>query len=334
MKNLNRIGAGLMIGIPTLGRPIPLQWALAFKGLNPPINFNMVFSIVQGSEVGVARCAIIREAIKQDCKYVFFLGDDTEPPVFALKQLIYKMENTPDAGVVGGVYCSKSEPPAPLVFRGNGEGSYWDWKVGEFFEVSGLGMDCTLIRTEIFKNLSEPWFETIEKDNFLDGINTAEAWTEDLSFCRKLLLETRWKVYCDASVICNHWDVYSGKKYTLPKDSLPLRQLAVDKDKRCLMVGPLVELNDETFHVTRVHPTDETADYRFPYDSFIFEKDQFDWVIVTEPQIPMLGNAWVEWNRVGKGKISVNIHEMAKLDYAANMYGGTVNGSFVEVVKT
>jgi hypothetical protein len=36
----HNVGPTLSIAIPTLGRPVPLQWALNFKSMSPPINFN------------------------------------------------------------------------------------------------------------------------------------------------------------------------------------------------------------------------------------------------------------------------------------------------------
>ena len=249
MEKKNSLGPGIVIGIPTLGRPVSLDWALAFKALNPPINFNVNFVLIKNSQVADARNAIAKQAIEVKAKYLFFLGDDTIVPTHALRQLLYRMENR-QVDVVGGIYCAKCDPPAPLVFMDNGTGSYWDWKLGEFFQCSGLGADCLLLRTDIFTRLSEPWFKTIDTDQYIDGINKAEQWTEDLYFFNKLNEELGIRPWADASVICDHVDVYSGKTYQLPKDSLPLRQKLVLKDKRCLILGPPLELNDESYDIT------------------------------------------------------------------------------------
>lgn len=217
---------GLVIGVPTLGRPVSLDWAFAFKSINPPINYNTIFSVIRGKPVDEARNLIVEEALKQDAKYIWFIGDDTINPPHTLRQFIFRMENVKDCGVVGGVYCVKTEPSAPLVFKDNGVGSYWDWKIGEFFEVTGLGMDCTLIRTDIFRKMAAPWFKTVDKDGFMDGTNYAEMWTEDLYFLHRVRNETEFKVYCDASVLADHVDVTTGKVYKLPPYSLPMRRFA------------------------------------------------------------------------------------------------------------
>lgn len=275
-------GPGLIVGIPTLGRPVNLEWAMALKSMNPPINYNQVFQIIRGQPVDVARNTIAKYACQVGAKYLFFLGDDVICPGYTLRQLIFRMEQDPTLGVVGGVYCAKCDPPAPLVFRGNGVGSYWDWKIGEYFEVTGLGMDCTLIRTDVFKDVPEPWFQTIESDQFLDAINNAESWTEDLYFFNKLE-KTNWRVFCDSFVICDHFDIYNDKTYKLPAESLPMRRKVTYKEKKLLALGyeashPHLEEWSE-YDVTTAG-TDGNFDYRVTYSALPFDAEQFDEVIV------------------------------------------------------
>lgn len=279
MKKLLQAGPGLMIGIPTLGRPVPLEWALAFKAMNPPINFNVSFSIVRGKEVADARNLIAQQAVDNDAKYLFFLGDDVEVPAHSLRQLIYRIQNNPKIGVVGGIYCSKCDPPAPLVFRENGRGSYWDWKVGEFFPVTGLGMDCTLIQVDILKEISKPWFKTVDTDGYLDGENKAEQWTEDLYFLNKVKLETDYEIYCDAGVICKHHDVYGGKYYGLPQDCLPMRQMAISSgSKKRLIIN--ADTKREFDGIVDIYfGSEDWHDYRGTPDVLPFDSNYFDEVL-------------------------------------------------------
>jgi hypothetical protein len=283
MEKILHAGPGLVIGIPTLGRPVPIQWAFAFKSLNPPINYNVNVHVVTGKPVADARNEIAKSAVERKAKYIFFLGDDVVCPGHTLRQLIYRLENNPQIDVVGGVYCAKADPSYPLVFRGNGHGSYWDWKIGEFFEVTGLGMDCTLIRTEVLEKLTEPWFVTVDKDQSLDGINNSEQWTEDLFFFNKLGEEVPdSKVYCDATVICEHWDVYGSppRYYSLPLDSLPMRRImltVVGKKKRLVLGNPVPD--DSDYITVRFHENDEKADYRGDYSSLPFNSGEFDCIL-------------------------------------------------------
>jgi hypothetical protein len=87
-----------------------MEWANAWKALNPPINYNMRVVHEWNKPVAMARNDIIRSALAQDAKYIFFLGDDTVVPYHTLKQLIYRLEMHEDIGAVTGIYCSKTDP--------------------------------------------------------------------------------------------------------------------------------------------------------------------------------------------------------------------------------
>ena len=280
MKPITGTGHGLLIGIPTLGRPLTLNWAMAFKSLTPPINYNTNHMVVSGQPVDVAREAMAEEALKNGHKYLFFLGDDVVVPNPTLRQLIFRMEQNQNIGVVGGVYCAKTDPAAPLVFRGNGEGSYWDWKVGEFFQVTGLGMDCTLIRTDVFKKMSKPWFKTVDTDQFKDAKNQADMWTEDLFFLNKLVKETDYEVWCDGSILCGHEDVYGKKTYSLPSNSLPMRKMSTQGFKTAIDIGcgPIDRTTQfPEYQLVRVDIREEVnPDYRCDVTELPFGNESFD----------------------------------------------------------
>lgn len=273
-------GTGVLVGLPTLGRPVSLRWASSYKSLNPPINFNMTICQIQGRAVADARNFMVEEALRLEARYLFFLGDDVVVPPHTLRQLVTRLENNRDIGVVGGVYCSKTSPTAPLVFRGNGQGSYWDWKVGEFFEVTGLGMDATLIRTEVFKEIPKPWFKTINTDGFADGVNKADQWTEDLYFLKQVSDGAKWKIYCDASIICDHEDVFGGKTYGLEPDSLPLRRPEVEGSPKLRVIdigcGP-THVDFDGSKALRVDIREEVKpDYRCDVRDLPFGNGTFD----------------------------------------------------------
>jgi len=326
MNNANRLvssGTGVVVGIPTLGRPVSLAWASSYKSLNPPINFNMTVCQITGAPVAEARNAIAREALKLESRYVFFLGDDVIVPAHAMRQFITRMENNPNISVIGGVYCSKSNPPAPLVFRGNGQGSYWDWKIGEFFEVTGLGMDCTLVRTDLFKQLPEPWFRTMNTDEFEEGINKADQWTEDLWFLRRVAQETDTKIFCDGSIICEHEDIFSGKRYTLPPQSLPTR-VAMTESPRVVDIGcGHIRRTIDGMAPIRVDIRDECEpDYRCDVRNLPFANGSFDTVFSSHVLEHFNRAEWklvlAEWTRLVDtcGKIVLILPNIA---WAAHM---------------
>jgi predicted SAM-dependent methyltransferase len=303
---------GVLIAIPTLGRPVGLEWALSFKSQNPPINFNTQYLVLKNRPVDEARQELCEYALKNKFKYIYFLGDDVVPPSFALRNLIYRMEQDETIGVCGGIYFTKSEPPFPLVFKENGSGSYWDWKVGEFFEVTGIGMDCTLIRVSILENLSKPWFKTVDEDLSENGLNRSETWTEDLYFCKKVCEETNYKIFADASIICEHWDFPNNKCYTIPPCSKPTMRLLVN-DKALLDIGcGEIYYKEYGFKTVRVDIREEVnPDYRCDVRNLPFGDDSFDKVRASHV-LEHFGheehtNIIYEWKRVLKPNCKIEI---------------------------
>jgi predicted SAM-dependent methyltransferase len=187
------------------------------------------------------------------------------------------MEHMDELGVVGGVYVAKTDTCEPLVFRGNGAGPYWKWRLGEYFEVTGLGMDATMIRTDVFRQLKPPWFVTIDKDDYLDGIPNAEQWTEDLWLCNRVANETDYKLYIDGSIICNHWDAVTRKKWTLRHDSYPMQMVENPRKMVDLGCGLLTwEFENEGTPV-RVDIREEVEpDYRCDLRQLPFDNESFE----------------------------------------------------------
>lgn len=217
-------GVGLMIGIPHDLKPVTLSWAMSFAQYHPPMNFDTRLVILPGLPVAEAREKLAEAAVEQKCKYLFFNDTDVTVPAHTIRQLIWHLEHYPKYAVAGGIYCHKEPPQMPMVFRGNGIGPFMDWKIGEVFDVSGIGMGATLIRTEIFSKLSKPWFRTVDDvDQFKDGIAKATMWTEDLWFCHKITEETDYKIMADGGLLCKHWDTRSNTPYELPIGSKPYK---------------------------------------------------------------------------------------------------------------
>lgn len=330
-------GPGIVIGVPTLGRPIPMEWAFALKSMNPPTNFNTIFHVIKGKPIDVARNEFAQLAIEKDAKYLFMLGDDVVIPNHTLRQLIYRLEQDNSIGVVGGIYCAKNLPAEPLVYRGNGKGCYWDWKIGEFFEITGIGMDCTLIRTDLLRKLGKDWFSTICKDDYLDAVNNTENWTEDLAFCHRVCTETDYKIYADSMILCEHWDVFSGNIYKLPVGSPPMRRAIIEpeKEQALMLLDPkgdlVVSIDDSTFQVTSYGP--ESSDYRGTVGILPFDNNQFKWVIACNPGFSTDIN---EFLRVCKpeGKVTLKYHPYLNLEtLSKRIPNSAINGEFIEVCK-
>lgn len=272
---------GLMIGVPLSGNPLVPEWAFSFHSLHPPMDYNVEYAMVKGKPVDEARNQIAQAAVDKNIKYLFFIDEDVTPPAHAVRQLIYHMEHFPKVAVAGGVYCHKSAPCMPMVFRGNGAGPYWDWKVGEVFDISGIGMGCTLIRVDMMKALEKPWFKTVDSvEAYMNGIPLGEIWTEDLYFCDKVI-KAGHQIIADGGLLPDHWDAKTGIAYNLPPHAKPLRRTEVEKGKKKIVdlgCGPEKDsYHTEEGTVLRVDIREDVApDYRCDLRMLPFGNKEFD----------------------------------------------------------
>lgn len=333
---------GVVIGVPTLGRPTCPEWGTRYAVLRPPINFNSRTCMLWGQEVADARNSIAQQAINDNARYVYFHGDDITAPGHTLQQLIYRAEHNPDLGVVGGIYCAKSEPTFPLVFRGNGKGPYWKWRVGEFFQITGIGMDCTLVRTDLFRQLEYPWFKTVRTDGYLDGEARVEAWTEDLWFCNRVIQETDYNIYADAVVMCEHWHNIGGdvwKTFTLRSDSYPMQPDPINSNTQILDLGcgPQHWNFGSEGQVTRVDLRDECEpDWRCDLRQLPFADQSYD-IVFSSHTLEHFGRNEIsevldEWLRVLKvnGELRLIIPNIAWA--AAQISKGIVDANVLNVL--
>ncbi len=222
----------LVYAIPFSGRPLHPRLLFAFNAVHPPMNFNTVMLNTLGVPVDTARNSFAEKAVEINAKYLYFWDEDVEVPPQTLRELLYIMEHNPDCAVCGGIYCLKVDRPEPLVFKGVGQGPYWDWKVGEIFEVDAIGMGCTVVRVEALHDIMKPWFQTVDDMSaYLDNINFGEQWTEDLYFCNKLRETGKWKILAHGQILPPHIDLATGRAYTLPPDSKPMRAIFTSSKK-------------------------------------------------------------------------------------------------------
>jgi hypothetical protein len=224
VKALNLPTTCLAIGLPFAGRAVTPEWAISLASQAYPLNMNVQTFALKGVETGTARNQIVKHAIDVGAKYLWFLDDDVAPPYFAVRRLIYDLEQADDdVMVAGGIYCTKTETPEPLVFRGDGEGSFWKWQAGQVFEVTSMGTGCMVIKTEIFKHLEKPYFLWVDpQEKELPAGVARHAQTDDIYFCEKVR-KAGFRLIADGGVLCVHWDVGTGKHYMLPPDSYPIK---------------------------------------------------------------------------------------------------------------
>jgi hypothetical protein len=229
---------GIAIGLP-LGRSMtsPL-WGVALATQTYPLNTAVTHVVVQDEEVGEARNKIVDWAIEHKSTYVMFLDDDVILPPFGIQRLGYTLDTRgpslyPDSkiAVCAGIYMSKEELTTPVVYKRNGHGGSWDWKVGEVFDVESVGTGCMLIHTEVFKHLEKPYFKTVEEYVEVNGQLGCNKITDDIYFCQKVKA-AGFSILAHGGVLCGHYDTKTGKTYTIPEDSYPVIAAKEAEEKR------------------------------------------------------------------------------------------------------
>lgn len=299
--------SNLLFAMPMTGRPIWPEVMFAYHSLALPMNWNYNAIRLEGKPIDEARNTFAEMALEFKCKYIFMWDEDVSPPPQTIPELIYKAEHHPEAAAIGGIYCLKRDPAEPLVFRGNGNGPFWDWKAGEFFEVTGIGTGCILIRVEVFKDLKKPWFNTaFNYSKLLDATGGVESWTEDLWWCQRVVDTNKWKIYADASIICGHYDMTTGRCYRLPEDSKPVQHLSVPRGKKKILdLGSGKHPYDTKEGVIVRADSDEKCkpDYRCDLRKLPFATGEYDIVFSSAlEQYPQddVQDLLTEWARVMK----------------------------------
>ena len=172
-----------------------------------------------------------QRALETKCEFLAFLDWDVLCPPRWLDTLVTHLKSNLEVDVVSGVYCTKTVPAHPLIYKGNyRHGEFLDWTPGDLLRkgIVGCGMGCAVIRCSVFKRIkhtkSKPWFKTIKEIDKKE--NAAKHWTEDLYFLDRLCKEVGPnRIMIDTGILCAHIDNENGVQYVLPEGSLPGKRL-------------------------------------------------------------------------------------------------------------
>lgn len=210
---------------------VPAPWVTAQMSMVPPTSTGIHYLFRWGLLSGEARQIMTMAALDrvQDNGYLWYLDDDVIMPPYGLFTLYNFMEQHPEAGLVTGVYSSRTNPTEPFIYKEHLSGSYWGLTVGPAAvpeEIFGCGAGFMLARVKAVKDIiaanpGKPiWADSQAQKERPDGSMGGESWGHDIRFCR-LLQESGWKVYVDGRVECGHFDVATGVTHYLPEDSPP-----------------------------------------------------------------------------------------------------------------
>lgn len=168
-----------------------------------------LFEFVRGYDCATARNNIAQKAINLNADYVLMIDNDVTPPKEALLwlledvrdvQLGYYAHRNADNLYTGRVsVCKLGWFNYPL------ESEFTAKEMQELItrkeykvQIHGGGMGCALIKTDLFRALSYPWYDWV---NY--GDKNRGMLSEDLFFCEKCR-KANIPIYTDSRVGCGH----------------------------------------------------------------------------------------------------------------------------------
>ena len=229
----------ILIAVPTTG-VVRIEWVMAKYGQIIPTNWSQV-EMVQWLntyapleyQLPDAENLIAKQVVQGDFEWFLSIEQDNViPPDTFVRLNEYMIENK--VPIVSGLYYTKSHPPEPVLYRGRGNGSFRDFKLGDKVWCDGIPFGLTLIHGSIIKalwNESEEYMvgnEVTRKvfalpnfnignfgfENEKEGAGGRFAYTRgttDLAFCKRVI---RDDIFRKAG-----WSAYSGKKYPFLVDT-------------------------------------------------------------------------------------------------------------------
>ena len=225
---MDHLRASILIGLPTLGK-ISHHLFDSVMSQTWPAMTRFAWMTIAGHATEQARNEFVWAAKRSDFRYLLFWDDDVIAPRFCVHHLYTLMEMNPQISVLSGIYGTKSYPPMPLVYREWSEGTCWDWKVGELFQVKMGAMGMSMIRVadlDKIKGVEEypailddeegtlqRYFHTGTEVGGEGGVTT---WTEDVPFARSIeKAGLKWFVDASMHTICKHYHMDSDTLFSL-----------------------------------------------------------------------------------------------------------------------
>lgn len=183
----------ILVAVPTAGFSRNDQFYDFFNVMDKPVGTGIMF--VRGQSPARNRNIAIRQALATNSTHVLFIDDDMACPPDTIARLL-----SHDKDIVTGLYLLRSFPHRPNIFDyagPDGRCIHHFPSAGEngLIEIVNCGLGCVLIKTEVFKAMSDPWI--------LLGETEPDHWGDDIGFFNRVR-KAGFKLYCDLSLECGH----------------------------------------------------------------------------------------------------------------------------------
>lgn len=187
-----------------------VEWLLSFKAES----FDPIFIFVIGLEMPECREVLVDRYLQTSADYLFFLDDDTLPPIDAIEKLLEV-----DQDIATGITWNKKqldEHNKPMIGYQNPINGLVQWSMSwvypDIFEIDACGLSNCLVKRKVLEGLEKPRFAWNWKFKTPQGGETDVYQGEDIFFCLKAK-SAGFKVYCNSDVRCQHIDIATGLDY-------------------------------------------------------------------------------------------------------------------------
>ena len=177
-----------------------------------------------------ARNELVKDALKDGCDYILFIDSDIIMPKGSIDKLIDM-----NTDIASGLYFAKAKPYLPVarVIKNTRHFYLEDFEYNQIMDVAGVGMGLCLIKTDVFKKLSYPYFK-------LEWRNDPELGqyqiAEDLYFCEQAR-EAGYSIKLNTGILLEHEGIpVNASHFNLYKE-----QLALDMENREELIEDLAD---------------------------------------------------------------------------------------------
>jgi len=207
----------ILIAVPTFESIFPDTYQSIYQLDHEALETS--FQFVRGYDVATARNRIAQMAIDQEMDYVLMVDNDVVLPKNALLTLLedakdvclgYYAHRGDDNRYHGRTcICKLKDENGNAYYHYPLESEYTAKELHDLANagekkilIHGGGMGCALIRTEVFRKASYPWYDWVNYGDANRGMLS-----EDLYFC-EVSRSYGFQIYSDVRVGCGHLFIY------------------------------------------------------------------------------------------------------------------------------
>lgn len=203
----------LVLGIPSAGNPAA-PFLQSLQALELPEELTGFDNItVTGNFVPAARELIARRALRVGADYLLMIDDDIVLPSDALVRLLSVFTSEERCGIAGGLYYARDGIRPMAVASWTPEDTttaHTPAFARDPVAVDGVGFGCVLIRCDVLRTLTEPYFAA---QVFLEeSLRRVRVCNEDYLFCHRAR-KHGFATYLHAGLRLGHYDRVTGATF-------------------------------------------------------------------------------------------------------------------------